>query len=189
MTTKRPARKRSKGKQKGSAFERKICKHLSLWVSKGKDEDLFWRSAMSGGRATVHARKKGGKLQRRHAGDISATSAEGCSLTDRFFIECKSYKNLDLLAFLFKKSGKLYGFWEEAIAQADKYGKQPVLIGKQNYVDEFVIMYAGTFRSLSEKVPILFRCRKVEIVRFEDLIASNYREHADARFPRELGLP
>jgi len=41
------------GKAKGASFERDICRRLSLWVSAGKQEDVFWRSAMSGGRSTV----------------------------------------------------------------------------------------------------------------------------------------
>jgi hypothetical protein len=45
------------GKQKGSQFERDVCRELSLWVSHGKQEDVYWRSAMSGGRSTVAALK------------------------------------------------------------------------------------------------------------------------------------
>ena len=46
------------GKQKGGEYERTVCKKLSLWVSNGTRDDIFWRSAMSGGRATLQ-RKKG----------------------------------------------------------------------------------------------------------------------------------
>ena len=49
------------GKAKGSSFERLICKELSLWITGGEHQDVFWRSAMSGGRSTV-AMKKGDKL-------------------------------------------------------------------------------------------------------------------------------
>ena len=44
------------GKEKGSSFERLVCKRMSMWLSKGERDDLFWRSAMSGGRATVQLR-------------------------------------------------------------------------------------------------------------------------------------
>lgn len=37
---------------KGSSFEREFCKKLSLWVSDGKDPDIFWRTAGSGSMAT-----------------------------------------------------------------------------------------------------------------------------------------
>ena len=75
------------GKEKGSAYERAICKRLSLYVSKGKRDDLFWRSAMSGGRATLQAKK--GKKAQAQAGDITSIAAEGNKLTSTFMIECK----------------------------------------------------------------------------------------------------
>jgi hypothetical protein len=129
---------RSKGKQKGSAFERKVCKALSLWVSSGEREDLFWRSAMSGGRATVG--RKSGKDHARHAGDISATSIEGHALTDVWYVECKAYRNLQIDSALTKGVGKLIKFWDEAVAQADHYNKVPMLIAKQNQVPVLVLM-------------------------------------------------
>lgn len=119
------------GKQKGSAFERKICKALSLWVSRGKDEDLFWRSAMSGGRATV-ARRKGTNLARQ-AGDITATAPEGHQLTDVFFIECKNVKTLGVTNFVYNRGSPIRGFWDVACEQADKHGREPMLIAKENH--------------------------------------------------------
>jgi hypothetical protein len=133
---------RSKGKQKGSAFERKVCKSLSLWVSSGEREDLFWRSAMSGGRATVG--RKGGKDHAKHAGDISATSVEGHALTDVFYVECKAYLNLQIDSAMIKGVGKLIKFWDEAVAQADHYNKVPMLIAKQNQVPIIVLMPMAT---------------------------------------------
>ena len=62
------------GKQKGSGFERTICHELSMWISHGKHDDLFWRSSMSGGRATVMF-KKGGQ-NRTQNGDITAIQME-----------------------------------------------------------------------------------------------------------------
>lgn len=129
---------RSKGKQKGSAFERKVCKQLSLWVSNGENEDLFWRSAMSGGRATVGQRK--GKNHARHAGDISATSVEGHGLTDEWYVECKAYKNLAIDSAMIKGTGPLIKFWDEAVLQAQQYGRKPMLIAKQNQVPVIVLV-------------------------------------------------
>lgn len=59
---------------KGATYERQFCRLLSEWWSPGND-DLFWRSSQSGGRATVRRRK--GKSTRGHCGDISATDSEG----------------------------------------------------------------------------------------------------------------
>lgn len=72
---------------KGSAFEREVCKMLSLWWSRGQSSDIFWRTAMSGGRATV--RRKKGLVTRHHNGDIDAIDPTGKPLTDLLLIEIK----------------------------------------------------------------------------------------------------
>lgn len=118
--------KKGRGKQKGSAFERDICKRLSLWVTDGERKDCFWRSALSGGRATVS------KGEVRQAGDICSVSSEGHSLTDRYYIECKSYADLQMQQFILHGKGKLSAFWLEAIKQSKKYNRLPILIAKQN---------------------------------------------------------
>ncbi|MBM3120244.1 MAG: hypothetical protein FJ006_12010, partial [Chloroflexi bacterium] len=56
---------------KGASFERDISRQLSLWWTHGERDDVFWRSSMSGGRATVRA-KKGQKTAYQN-GDITAT--------------------------------------------------------------------------------------------------------------------
>lgn len=121
--------KKGRSKSKGSAFERDVCKQLSLWVSKGKHKDLFWRSSMSGGRATV-TRKRGSLV--RQAGDITAVMPEGHKLTDRWYIECKHYKSIDLPQFIIGGHGHLAKWWARTRSEARLYGKVPVLIAKQN---------------------------------------------------------
>lgn len=118
------------GKAKGSEFERRVCKSLSLWVSHNAKEDLFWRSAMSGGRATVGRRK--GKDFGKHAGDISATAPEGHKLTDHFFIECKFVKDLRLGNFMMHQPSVIRNYWDVAFKQAEEHGRAPMLIAKQN---------------------------------------------------------
>ena len=70
------------GKLKGGAFEREICVKLSKWVSYGERDDLFWRSAMSGGRQTVGFKK--GINRKNQAGDITAIDPIGQKLIDSF---------------------------------------------------------------------------------------------------------
>lgn len=168
---------RSKGKQKGSAFERKVCKQLSMWVSHGEREDLFWRSAMSGGRATVG--RKGGKDHSRHAGDISATSVEGHALTDEWYVECKAYLNLQIDSAMIKGVGKLIKFWDEAVEQATHYSKKPMLIAKQNQVpvivlvpkgDAFVKAHLGTF--------VRMDC---EVMSFSRMLKTTFKGRATRR--------
>lgn len=57
---------------KGGPFERLLATALSLWWSKGKRDDLAWRTAGSGARATVRGRK--GKRTAGHVGDLGATN-------------------------------------------------------------------------------------------------------------------
>jgi hypothetical protein len=116
------------GKQKGSGFEREICKKLSLWVSEGNSDDLFWRSAMSGGRATVRTKK--GQKTASGQGDITAVTTEGNKLTDHFVIECKNMKTLGLDSHVYDQ-GPLAGIWNKLKNETPK-NKKPMLIFKEN---------------------------------------------------------
>ncbi len=75
-------------KTKANDFERKICKQLSLWWSDYKDDDVFYRTASSGGRATTRARK-GKKASANQCGDVGATGQEGEAFTKVFTTEIK----------------------------------------------------------------------------------------------------
>lgn len=72
---------------KGQDWERTLCKRLSLWWSDGESDDMFWRTAGSGARATVRAKR--GKTTRGHGSDITATCAEAEPFTRLFSIEAK----------------------------------------------------------------------------------------------------
>lgn len=134
--------KQGGGKAKGTAFERGVCKDLSLWVSHGEDQDLFWRSSISGGRATV-ALRKGRAIK--PAGDICAVSPGGHRLTDRFFIECKFYRDLELRRFLIH-AGRLWEFWEHCVKQALQHGRTPLLIARQNRFPTLLLCLVGALR-------------------------------------------
>lgn len=126
------------GMAKGAGFERSVCKSLSLWVSGGVHEDFFWRSAMSGGRATIG--RKSGKHLSMHAGDISATAPGAHALADRFYIECKCVKSLDLGSWIFRGTGKGLKFWLGACNEAEHYGKRPMLIAKENITRTLMVL-------------------------------------------------
>lgn len=116
-------------RHKGASFERQICKALSLWISAGRHEDLFWRTAMSGGRATV-ARKKGKSV--RQSGDIGAVARAGHAFTNQWYIECKFYKKIDLDSFIVKGTGKIAKWWKVCRREAKHYKRDPMLIVHQN---------------------------------------------------------
>lgn len=126
------------GKQKGAEFERVVCKDLSLWLSKGTREDLFWRSAMSGGRATLGMRE--GKAHAASAGDVSAIHFLGAKFIEHFYVECKFYKDLQLKNVLFNGPSKLMTFWKDAAFEATVYKKLPLLIAKENHVPILVVL-------------------------------------------------
>lgn len=153
------------GKSKGASFERLICTRLSEWVSRGKDRDLFWRSAMSGGRSTI-ALRKGVKLSRQ-AGDVCAVAPEGHALTHHYYIELKTYRDLDLDSFLFGK-GKLAQFWARTSTEADKYQKFPLLIAKQNNYPTLALFDLGDAPGyiLLRHIPL-----KCAVTLFEDIMS------------------
>lgn len=126
------------GKAKGGEFERKVCRALSLWLSNNKNEDLFWRSAMSGGRATVGHKK--GKLLANQSGDISAIHEQGHRLTNVFSVECKTYKSLNLGGLFYGGKSGLVAFWNTVVIDAGKYSKLPMLIAKENGRPELICL-------------------------------------------------
>jgi len=84
---------------------------------------------MSGGRSTVAAKKD--KKLAAQAGDVSCVNSIGSSLTNRFLIEIKFYKELDFENLMFG-TGKLLKFWKELYKNATFYKKIPMLIAKEN---------------------------------------------------------
>lgn len=93
---------------------------------------------MSGGRATVG--RKSGKDHAQHAGDITATSPEGHVLTDRWYVECKSYKDLAICSAMLSGTGLLAKFWRETCDQATHYKRLPMLIAHQNQQPTIVLV-------------------------------------------------
>lgn len=77
---------------KGGDFERQTAKELSLWWSGGigvvpPRDDIFWRSSISGGRATQRAKSGLGTFGAH--GDLAFTDPIGAPLLEFFTIELK----------------------------------------------------------------------------------------------------
>lgn len=143
-------------KAKGSDFERSVCRKLSLWMSRGLRDDLFWRSAMSGGRATVQFNK--GAHNATQAGDISAIDPQGARLTNKVLIECKSYRNLHLESLFYgRPKDGILAFWSKCIEEADRCGKRPLLIAKQNAQEPLVMYDADIFDLYPTSLVFLYR--------------------------------
>ena len=112
------------GKGKGSAWERKIARFLTMWMS-GQDDDLWcYRSPGSGAVATLSKENKD------LSGDLIPLKLEAASLFDKFSIECKNgYKGANpLKVFGNLKGNELKDFWLQANRDAQKAKKLPMLI-------------------------------------------------------------
>lgn len=160
------------GKSKGASFEREICKDLSLWVSKGTAEDVFWRSAMSGGRSTVAAAK--GKRLANQAGDISAVGPLGTGMVENFFMECKFYKDLNFKGIL-TNTGALVTFWTTCKNESQRYQKLPFLIAKQNQMPTVACLsYVGleSLRLLPQNCVITAPKLGLHIMLFEEFLTK-----------------
>lgn len=153
------------GKGKGSAFERYCCKRLSLYVTMGQRDDVFWRSAMSGGRATLQLRQD--IINRAQSGDMTAIAPEGYALCDRCLFENKFYTNLAIPQGLLKGTGHLINFWRSTQKAAARYGKAPVLIAKQNLLPVIVLCPPGLALFRGPPVMTLHRL-EAEVFLFEE---------------------
>lgn len=134
------------GKQKGAQFERDVCVMLSKWLTNNVQVDVFWRSAMSGGRSTVAA-KRTGHLLVNQVGDLSCIDPAGRFFMNTFAVECKFYRDLDFKGLLTGK-GKLLQFWDEIRQQAATHGKLPFLVVRQNHMQTFICVDINGRRKL-----------------------------------------
>ena len=103
------------GKQKGSRFERDICKQLSLWWSHNQTDDIFTRTASSGGRATQRSKK--GKSTFGQYGDIQAADPIGQPLINLVTIECKDGYAKDTIAGIVDKTSRHHPMYEKFLEQ------------------------------------------------------------------------
>ena len=129
-------------KEKGSGWERSACQKLSMWVTNFQQEDVFWRSAMSGGRATVRGRKAQPAAEREklnlanQVGDISAIDPAGALLMRMFVIECKFWRDMCFGHWNFNKDAGLYTEWHKVLVRAHECGKASMMLAKQNRIGE-----------------------------------------------------
>lgn len=157
------------GKQKGSAFERKLCVLFSLWVTDGKRKDVFWRSAMSGGRATVS------RGDVRQAGDMCAVASEGHALTDHWFFEFKHVRDLAIDSCILKGRGLLAKFWRVALREAQKHGRDPMLVARQNNVPTIVLSKVNHLAHWTQpRLSFMFDGCMYDVTLFDQLMKSRF---------------
>ena len=135
------------GHAKGSDYERDVCRRLSRWVTNGEKDDVYWRSAMSGGMAT---RRK--DTDSFISGDICAVREEGFALLRIFVIECKRVNDLHLHTLPYDRQSNIFLFWRQACTQARRERRQPLLIARQDRFPELVGLHPRAFSVMQEVV-------------------------------------
>lgn len=102
---------------KGGKFERRLCKEFGQWWTGGQRDDVFWRSATSGARATQRAKQ--GKATFGQYGDIQATDPIGQALVDVCTIELKrGYQKHTVQDSIDKGGRAAQQEWEKWLQQA-----------------------------------------------------------------------
>lgn len=109
------------GKRIGNAYEREFSGILSFWLTGDPLAEVCWRDIGSGARATVRA-KKG--LASSRTGDIVATDLQYQPFFDRFFIDTKSFKAIEL-NFFRKTAPVILGEWIKVRNDAQQHNKVP----------------------------------------------------------------
>lgn len=111
--------------KKGTAWEREFSKRLSLWWTNEENDAVFWKTSISGGRATSRTNK--GKATKNHYGDICATDPIGQPLMDVFTMELKRGYNKNTIADLLDKressSEQVYEEWFHKLIETSKKAK------------------------------------------------------------------
>ena len=111
-------------KAKGSSYERKVSKMLSLWLSDGESNDWVWRTASSGAKATQVASSK------YYHGDLMPVHEKANWFFNYFSVECKNVAKINLNLFhLFTGSKiQLHQYWKQSVNDAVKSHRIPLLI-------------------------------------------------------------
>lgn len=171
--------RRGGGKTKGSAYEREVGNQISLWLSHGTRKDLLCRTVGSGAQFTSAARR--GNMAGK-PGDLMAQDGAAFGFCEKFVVEVKHWKDLELIRFMFRQ-GELYDAMLKVVKEAN--GATPPkfwwLVAKQNNRPALLFM---SYAALSEVVPMRIERHAL----FNDMIAVMFRfdEFLKAVVPEEF---
>jgi len=166
--------------EKGAAFERLVCEKLSLWQSSMRRRDLFWRSAMSGGRATLATRRGNASEFAGSGGDVTAIDPEGEPFIKLFIVECKTWKDLGLARIVYgKEKTDLLKAWEKV--RAEDPLRIPLLIAKQNRQPILVMTDIAGSEKIVTVNPLIRVCAEfpeydMTVFKFEDILLLDPEE-------------
>jgi hypothetical protein len=133
--------------QKGSSFERKISRKLSLWWDDKRD-DLIYRTSQSGGRSTQ--RKKMGKSTANADGDLAPQDESIRPLFRLFSFELKNgySDDLDIISIVDSKKKRMLDDFIVQTRSAQERAGVPyiMLIIKRDRRDETVLIEDSLYR-------------------------------------------
>ena len=159
------------GKNKGSEFEREICRKLTKWLFGYEKPEKFWRTSASGAKATMAMRR--GQATKMH-GDIMSIDREAEFFTNHFYLECRFYQDVDILDML-SAQGLVYKWWfDDCVEKARACNKVPMLIFKKNRSKVYVMLMLSTNKWLEDifkpyPLNYLKFTRHCKVYEFEDL--------------------
>jgi fructose-specific component phosphotransferase system IIB-like protein len=155
---KAPAKRKMRpggGKAKGNGFEGTIAKKLTAALAPLN----FMRTPGSGARvggknfATL-GQMMGEDALKIFVGDVVPVNEKQTGLTFLHSIECKAYATPDNFTSLAMGTANVYKWYEEAVVDAAKIGKNPLLIFKWNMTPIFVASDVFKDESLGKSTPL-----------------------------------
>lgn len=152
-------KKKKNSRAKGSTFERKIAGDLN----KRFDTKEFSRTPGSGAFATTHALPEHLQIH----GDLITPA------NFRYCIECKKGYNDEDLYSLFNHNSAFWGFIDQAIRDAEKSNKEPMLIFKQDRRKILAVTLSNTLFISNNYVSIHKENKKFNIYFLEDIIQED----------------
>lgn len=169
---------------KGSAFEREICKKLSLWWTDGARDDVFWRTSGSGARAKT--RGKSGKSTFGQYGDIQATDPIGQPLIDLCSIEVKRGYNKAIINDFIdsKKKPELRVFIEQAITDCRLRDDESewILLVKRDRKDTVLFTSIYFYKCLSSYLSVKKLIPKFPVIKMRAKIKKRWMNIITMRF-------
>lgn len=138
---------------KGGAYERSVCKRLSLWWTAhdagGPREDVFWRTAGSGARAKV--RSKRNVKTANSCGDVGCIDPCGAAFIKLLCTEVKKgYPKVSPIHFLDKRGKQQFEEWiDKAEIDAANAGSMSwAIIHRRDRHEELIWMPFSTASNL-----------------------------------------
>lgn len=144
---------------KGGEFEREVSKLLSRWWTNGERDDVFWRTAGSGARATSRMKNRGKSTFGSH-GDITAVDPIGQPLIDLFTIELKrGYPHAGFGDLWDRGKTKAPHAWETFAEQTIRSAREAGtrwwwLILKRDRKRDLIFLPASAYHSLKRVSPL-----------------------------------